>query len=69
MVNPVFATFPVEPAAPLWQHAGMSKDTIIKLRIAQADKEAWETRAKLEGMTLSQWVRYIVGPVAGCEKT
>lgn len=47
----------------------MSKDTIIKLRIAQADKEAWEARAKLEGMTLSQWVRYIVGPVAGCEKT
>jgi antitoxin component of RelBE/YafQ-DinJ toxin-antitoxin module len=61
--------FSLERGWRLWQHAGMSKDTIIKLRIAQADKEAWEACAKLEGMTLSQWVRYIVGPVAGCEKT
>jgi hypothetical protein len=53
----------------LWQHAVMSKDSMIKLRISQAEKDAWEASAKREGMTLSQYVRWIVGPVVGTGKT
>ena len=46
----------------------MSKDSMIKLRISQAEKDAWEASAKREGMTLSQYVRWIVGPVVGTGK-
>jgi predicted DNA binding CopG/RHH family protein len=46
----------------------MTKDTIIKLRITSDEKSAWEDRAKVEGMSLSQYIRWIVGPVAGTGK-
>jgi len=52
----------------MWQHRRMKKDSIIKLRITQAEKDAWEACAKREGMTLSQYVRWVVGPVAGTAK-
>jgi antitoxin component of RelBE/YafQ-DinJ toxin-antitoxin module len=47
----------------------MTKDTIIKLRITQAEKDAWTDQAKREGLTLSQYIRYLVGPIAGTGKT
>jgi antitoxin component of RelBE/YafQ-DinJ toxin-antitoxin module len=53
----------------LWQHIAMTKDTIIKLRITQAEKDAWTDQAKREGLTLSQYIRYLVGPIAGTGKT
>jgi len=52
----------------LWQCHHMEKDTHIQIRITSAEKQAWLERAKVEGMTLSQYIRWIVGPVAGSRK-
>lgn len=35
----------------------MNRTKTIQVRITAADKKAWSTRAKLEGRTLSNWIR------------
>ena len=46
----------------------MEKNAHIQIRITSAEKQAWLERAKMEGMTLSQYIRWVVGPTAGSRK-
>lgn len=67
-VNAVATHFALDWQKMLWQCHHMEKDTHIQIRITSAEKQAWLERAKVEGMTLSQYIRWIVGHVAGSRK-